>query len=67
MMRQSAPNRKAASGGKAVESSVLRHDTLMSATRRMIQKGFEGRESHRTLFASGDSIAWEEWLMTGDS
>jgi len=28
--------------------------------------GFEGRESHRTLFASGNSIAWEWWLMTGD-
>jgi hypothetical protein len=23
--------------------------------------GFEGRESHRTLFASENSIAWEWW------
>src|SRR5260370_28728509 len=27
--------------------------------------GFEGRESHRTLFAAGNSIAWDWWLMTG--
>jgi hypothetical protein len=26
--------------------------------------GFEGRESHRTLFASGNSIAWEWWVVT---
>src|SRR5258708_163620 len=30
--------------------------------------GFEGRESHRTLFASGNSIAWvSDWrLVAGD-
>src|SRR2546427_6304596 len=28
--------------------------------------GFEGRESHRTLFASGNSIAWECRLTTSD-
>src|SRR2546427_3292827 len=28
--------------------------------------GFESRESHRTLFASGNSIAWECRLTTSD-
>src|SRR6266852_3918610 len=55
---------------KAIESSSIWRKrvgvdpTIRPAKDRIT--GFEGRESHRTLFASGNSIAWEWWLMTGD-